>query len=314
MTWIDQNDWLETFVAVADHGSFSRASKVIHRSQSRVSAHIAALERALDATLFDRRHRPVQLTDAGESLLPHARDILASMDQAVSAIDSLSGIRRGRVVVGAHPSISAGFLPKVLTGLVSDHPQVQVELSEHTTVGLVEALSNGSLHLAIRSVSSTPPTDALVDELLWREPYIAVVPADHPLASQPAPLDPAVLLDQPLVLIGRPGRSVDPDTQAVLQRWGMAHLVPTWQTEQPQTLANLVKVGLGTGVINAFAMEVAETTGLALIQIGDYEDGRVVGLSHDHERYMSSASQAAREAILDAPRPASTYPPGKDHA
>lgn len=309
MSLIEQNDWLETFVAVADHGSFVRASAVIHRSQSRVSAHIAALERALGATLFDRRHRPVELTDAGECLLPFAREILATVDHAVSTIDSLSGVRRGRVVIGAHPSISAGFLPHVLSRLAAEHPQVHAELSERTTAGLVEALGNGSLHLAVRSVSSASITEALVDEVLWREPYIAVVPAEHPLARQPAPLPPAALADEPLILIGHPGRGVDADTQAVLQRWGATDLSPTWQTEQPQTLANLVKAGLGVGVINAFAMQILDTVGLALIQVGDLADGRLVGLSHDPERYMSSATQAVRQAILEAPRPAGTHPP-----
>lgn len=307
--WIDQNDWLKTFVAVADHGSFVRASAAIHRSQSRVSAHIAALEQALGATLFDRRHRPVQLTDAGEALLPFAREILATVEQAVTEVDSLSGVRRGRVALGAHPSISAGFLPHVLSGLVADYPQVQVELSEHTTVGLGESLGNGSLHLAVRSVSSAPPTESLTNEVLWREPYCAVVPAGHPLTTHTPPLTPQALVDKPLILIGRPGQGVDPDTQAVVQRWGLPGLHPSWQTEQPQTLANLVKVGLGVGVINAFAMEVVDASGLAVIQVGEIADGRVVGLSYDPDRYMSSASQAVRHAILSAPRPASTYPP-----
>lgn len=306
---IEQTDWLETFVAVAEHGSFSRAAAVVHRSQSRVSAHVAALERVLGTVLFDRRHRPIELTDAGESLLPHARAVLASLDEAVSAVDSLSGVQRGRVVVGAHPSISAGFLPWVLSELAAHQPQIRVELSEATTVGLAEGLGNGSIHLALRSVSAAPTVEGLAFDTLWREPYVAVVPKGHPLTARPGPLSPTALLDHPLILIARPGSSIDPDTFAVLRRWGVPDLSATWQTEQPQTLANLAKAGLGVGIINAFAMQISETSGLSVLQVGQVEDGRVVGLSWDPERYMSSATRAVRQAILDAPRPEGTYPP-----
>ncbi len=296
-------------MAVADHGSFSRAAAAVHRSQSRVSAHVATLERVLGTVLFDRRHRPIELTDAGEALLPHARKVLASLDAAVSAVDSLSGVQRGRVVVGAHPSISAGFLPWVLREVATRQPQIRVELSEATTVGLAEGLGNGSIHLALRSVSATPTTDDLTFDTLWREPYVAVVPEGHPLTVRPAPLPPTALLEHPLILIARPGSSVDPDTFAVLRRWGVPDVSATWQTEQPQTLANLTKAGLGVGVINAFAMQVSETTGLRIIEVGSNEDGRVDGLTYDPERYMSSATRAVRQAILDAPRPEGAYPP-----
>src|SRR6476469_4331633 len=69
-------DWLETFLAVVDQGGFTAASEHIHRSQSRVSAHIAGLERALGVQLIDRHRRPAALTDAGVVLSRHARAVL----------------------------------------------------------------------------------------------------------------------------------------------------------------------------------------------------------------------------------------------
>lgn len=307
MTRIEQNDWLETFVAVAEHGSFSEAALAIHRSQSRVSAHVAALEQALGVPLFDRRHRPVELTDAGEVFLPHARNALLSLEQGAAAIDSLTGVLRGRVVLGSHPSISAGFLPGVLKAFSAAHPQVRVELSEDTTTALAQDLAVGRLHLAIRSTSAGAAPPGLVSRPLWREPYVAVVPRSHPLARASLPLPPEALSRLPLIVIARPGCGLDPDTAAVLAAW---HLIPdvAWQTEQPQTLANLAKAGLGVGIINRFAMEVSDTTGLAVLQVGDVMEGREVGLWHDPGRYMSSATRALHRALLDAPRPGGTVP------
>src|SRR5260370_11415398 len=60
-----QTAWLRSFLAVADKGGFGAATLVLHLSQSRVSAHIAALEHALGVTLFDRQARPICTTEAG---------------------------------------------------------------------------------------------------------------------------------------------------------------------------------------------------------------------------------------------------------
>ncbi|GAA1766256.1 LysR family transcriptional regulator [Kocuria aegyptia] len=307
MTRVEQNDWLETFVAVAEHGSFSAAALAIHRSQSRVSAHVAALEQALGVPLFDRRHRPVELTDAGETFLPYARKALLSLDLGAAEIDALTGVHRGRVVLGSHPSISAGFLPRVLRNFSATHPQVRVELSEDTTTALAHDLAVGKLHLAIRSTTARPAPPGLVSQPLWREPYVAVVPTSHRLARAPLPLPPEALSRLPLIVIARPGAGLDPDTAGVLAAW---NLIPdvAWQTEQPQTLANLAKEGLGVGVINRFAMEVSDTTGLAVLQVGHVMEGREVGLWHDPDRYMSSATRALHGALLDAPRPGGTVP------
>lgn len=304
MPRIEQNDWLETFVAVADLGSFSAAAAVVHRSQSRVSAHVAALEAALGIPLVDRRHRPVELTDAGETFLPFARRTLAAQEMGAAAVDALAGVSRGRVVVGAHPSVAAGFLPEVLKGFSVAHPQVRVELSEGTTVGLTDGISTGRLHLAIRSTTGAS-APGLACRLLWREPYAVAVPEGHPLTRSALPLRPEQLASTPLVLIAQPGSGVDPDTRAALARWELAPAV-AWRTEQPQTLANLVKAGLGVGLVNRFAMDVCETTGLAVLQVGPIEEGRTVALWRDPARHMSSAARSLYRAILDAPPPPGT--------
>src|SRR3954453_6914494 len=85
-------DWLETFLAVVDRGGFTAASEQIHRSQSRVSAHIAALERQLGVRLLDRTRRPAGLTSAGEVFAPHAGEIVAGSGSGRAALGALRGI------------------------------------------------------------------------------------------------------------------------------------------------------------------------------------------------------------------------------
>ncbi|MEA2443482.1 MAG: hypothetical protein QOJ12_774, partial [Thermoleophilales bacterium] len=90
---------LATFVAVAEEGSFTRASDRLHIVQSAVSAGVRTLERELGAALFDRTTHQVELTDAGHALLPEARTTLAAARAAREAVDQVRGGLRGTVTL-----------------------------------------------------------------------------------------------------------------------------------------------------------------------------------------------------------------------
>jgi len=306
---IEHIDWLESFVAVVDCGGFSAAAAAVHRSQSRVSAHVGALEQALAATLFDRRHRPVQLTDAGVAYLPHAREVLASLDRGLAQIESVIGVTRGTVVLGSYPSASAAFLPGLVRDFHACYPQVRLVLTEQATVDLGQALSSGELHLALRALAPSCSTETLTYRPLWREPLVAVFPVGHALAREPAPLDVSALVQHPLIITGG-SRGDQGLVEADLALRG-ADPPPcvAWQTDQPQTLANFVRAGLGVGVTNALAMQVSDTAGLQVVEVGSLEQGRTAGVFWDPDRYMPVAARALLRKILTTDRPTGTFPP-----
>lgn len=304
---IEHVTWLETFVAVVDCGGFSAAAESVHRSQSRVSAYVAALEHALGVTLFDRRHRPVVLTDAGEAYLPHAREVLAALDRGVVEVESVTGITRGSIALGSYPSASAAFLPDLLASFSADHPQVQVHLVEQATVDLADSLNSGQLDLALRALAPVQNTAGLACRTLWREPLVAVFPHDHPLAELPEPLDVNALVGHPLVTIGQLGTDIEYETHNMFRSAVCAPRI-AWQTDQPQTLANFVRAGLGVGITNGLAMRVSDTTGLQIARVGDIEHGRTVGVFWDPGRYMARAARVLLDQMLCARIPAGTYP------
>lgn len=309
MARIEHIDWLETFVAVVDSGGFSAAADAVFRSQSRVSAHVAALESALDVTLFDRRHRPVALTDAGAVYLPHAREVLAALDRGLADIESVLGMARGAVVLGSYPSASAAFLPGLMCSFSKRYPQVRVHLTEQTTVGLAEALNSGDVHLALRALTPLQKTEGLAYRELWQEPLVAVFPIDHDLASAPKPLDIATLARHKLITIGgHMGQEVMYETHLAFEE-ADGHPEIAWQTDQPQTLANFVRAGLGVGVTNGLAMQVSDTTGLEVVQVGSLRQGRTVGVFWDPHRYMPRAAEALFDEIFAAVIPQGTHPP-----
>lgn len=307
MVRIEHIAWLETFVAVVDSGSFSAAAGTVHRSQSRVSAHVAALEQALGATLFDRRHRPIVLTDAGEAYLPHAREVLAALGRGAADIEAVIGVTRGTIVLGSYPSASAAFLPDLMTSFSARYPQVRVDLVEQATVDLAESLNSGELHLALRALAPQQNTQGLACRPLWREPLVAVFPADHSLAEVPEPIDLTVLTEHPLVTIGQSGSDAEFETLAAVRQAAHPPRI-AWQTDQPQTLANFVRAGLGVGFTNALAMRVSDTGGLVTARVGPLELGRTVGIFWDPHRYLARAACVLLEHVVHAPRPEGTFP------
>ncbi|MFD7944671.1 LysR family transcriptional regulator, partial [Streptomyces sp. NPDC059744] len=101
---------LTYFVAVAEARHFTRAAEEVHVSQPSLSQQIRALENELGAELFSRARGNITLTDAGEALLPLARRILADADTARHEVQELAQLRRGRVRLGATPSVCTGLL------------------------------------------------------------------------------------------------------------------------------------------------------------------------------------------------------------
>lgn len=312
MARIEHIDWVETFVAVADHGGFGAAAEAVHRSQSRVSAHVAALESALGVQLFDRRHRPVVLTDAGEAYLPHARKVLAGLDAGLAEIEAVLGVIRGHVVLGSYPSASAAFLPQVMRDFHDAYPEVRVDLTEQPPLELAESLDSGSLHLALRALAPLRHTDGLACRPLWREHLVAVFPQDHELAAMGERLDLPDLAAHPLITVGgHHGQDLQHETDAALELMATEDRSPrvAWQTDQPQTLANFVRAGLGVGLTNALAMQVSDTTGLVVREVGSLELGRTVGVFWDRHRYLPNAARMLLQHIRAAAAPRGTHPP-----
>ena len=103
---------LEVFLAVARAKSFRRAAEALHLSQPALSQHVAELERALGAKVFDRLGRSVLLTDAGQILEEHAHRVFATLTSAWEAVAELGGLQRGSLLVGASttPGIYGGLV------------------------------------------------------------------------------------------------------------------------------------------------------------------------------------------------------------
>lgn len=171
---------LRYFVAVARERHITRAARQLHVSQPALSKQIRALERHVDTALFRRLPHGVELTPAGEALLPHARAILAIADDA--GRDVAAAARR--LVVGMSTTVGRGLLPAVRSRLAARDPGLDPRLRQVPWDDASAGLEDGSCDVAIAWAPVGGPVRTLV---LAREPVMVAMAADDPRAAHPSP-------------------------------------------------------------------------------------------------------------------------------
>jgi DNA-binding transcriptional LysR family regulator len=236
---------LNHFVAVAEEGSFTRASRRLHIVQSAVSASIRSLERGVE--LFERTTQRVHLTQAGHVLLPEARLTLAAAASARDAVDAASGGLRGRLTVGAMQMLRVIDVPQLLADFHHDHPLVElyVRHAKGGSVELADRVRHGELDLAILAL---PERRAPGLELtaIASEAIELACHKDHPLAARDA-VDLADLAEE--TFIDFPvGWGIRDAVDAAFTSAGVRRAV-TMEVDDVDHLVRMVGVGLGVALL-----------------------------------------------------------------
>ncbi len=175
---------LQALLAVADEGTFSRAAARLGYTQSAVSQQIAALERMVGTPLFDRPGgpRPVELTEAGRTMVEHARGVLRRLGAAQAELAAIAAGDRGTVRVGTVQSVGTRVLPQVLARFHERRPGVDVVLREsHDVRELLAAVANGELDVTFSEVAPEAPFEY---RRMLDDPFVFVAPAGSPVAER----------------------------------------------------------------------------------------------------------------------------------
>jgi DNA-binding transcriptional LysR family regulator len=177
---------MEYIVAVDEEGSFTRAAARHHIAQSALSHQVARLEAELGIRIFDRTSRSVRLSDAGQVLLPHARQILLDIANARAALDELAGVMRGSLRIGMTQTAGRTLDLVALIGQFHRcYPDIELTTMTGPGAELIENVRGGRLHVALGALPAAEiPEDVTFDPLGAPEPLVAVVPADHRLAAR----------------------------------------------------------------------------------------------------------------------------------
>ncbi len=280
---------LAAFVAVAETGSFSRAGERIHLTQPAVSKRVAALEGELGARLFDRLGRRVVLTEAGRTLEPLARRVLADMREGRRAIDNLRGTVRGALPLVTSHHIGLRRMPDTLRRFHKTYPEVRLDLDFMGSERAREAVERGDFELGVITLPPEPPGNLQVQPL-WEDPLVIVAATDHPLAARewPAVADLAGFS----AILPAAGTYTREIIEATTGAAGLDVLIETHYLE---TIRTMVAAGLGWSALPRTMLG----DGVEEIRVAGVAMRRRLGVVHHARRTLSNASRAMIDMLRD---------------
>ena len=175
---------LSYVVAVAEERHFTRAAARLHLAQPSLSRQVRLLERELGVLLFNRGPGQglVTLTADGEALLPFIRRVLADVEATGAEARALTGMARGRLSIGATPSLITRVLAPALVEFHTSHPGIELLVVEAGSPQLVGQLASGEVDLALVVLPIADPLVATT--ALFDDPLVLAVAPDHPLAAR----------------------------------------------------------------------------------------------------------------------------------
>ncbi|TXK40861.1 LysR substrate-binding domain-containing protein [Nonomuraea sp. C10] len=251
-------------VAVAETANFTRAAEQCLVVQSALSHQIARLERELGAKLFDRTSRSVRLTPAGEAFLPAARQALDAAERARAEVAAAAGEIRGRLAIGAIPTVTAVDLPVALRRFHLRHREVRISLRSGASEEFVERVRQGTLDIAFLGLPLGVRPKGVRGRELARGDLVAVVAPGHPLADKEhVKLD--RLADERFVDFpaGSAGRIQSDEAFAAA---GVRREV-AFEVSTPDFMARLIRQGLGVGMLPAAF--VSQLPDLPVVRLSD---------------------------------------------
>jgi DNA-binding transcriptional LysR family regulator len=166
-------------VVVAEVLNFHHAANVLGTTQSSVSARIKGLEEALGILLFERRHRGVRLTEAGRHFVTEVSSGLAQLDHAVRTAGAMIDGTEGHLSIGLHSPIAVGFLADLRRQYRATYPMIEQSVLEGRSSEIIALVRDGRLDMVFVVGAVNAPD--CHSRLLWREPMVVALPADHSL-------------------------------------------------------------------------------------------------------------------------------------
>jgi DNA-binding transcriptional LysR family regulator len=276
---------LGTFLKAAEIGSFTAAGAALGMSQAAVSQRIAALEKELRVSLFDRRSGKIRLTEAGRRLSEYARTILDLHEQAREVLGGRRLPVSGDLSLAASSVPGECFLPALLSVFQREFPDVHVRATVSDSETAIEEVEKGRASLAL--VGERKNAAHLEFRLLGADYLTLVVPPGHRWAGRRVP--PSALLGEPLIL-REPGSGSRHAAVQALERAGVAigDLNVALELGSNEAIQDAVGHGLGVAFLSRHVVQKRLDAGdLATVAIEGIDLGRDFYLAYDRRRPLT---------------------------
>ncbi len=253
---------LEVFCAVIESGGVTAASAQLGLSQPAVSQQIAKLENHFGLTLFVREHGRMRATETALTLYEEASQAFDGMERVLNLARDIRSLDRGTLRIGAPHSASSTYLPRAVKTLVSERPNLRVNVQLGTYEHLVALVAAREVDIAI---AKAPITNAGVETIsINKSPLVAVMREEHPRARDRS-IGIAELAREPLVLIGR-GR---PWRDEIDARFRGAAVVPrvAVETQSVETACAFAAEGFGVAIVPQWLAAGLARPGVTLVPL-----------------------------------------------
>ncbi|WP_150667392.1 LysR family transcriptional regulator [Pandoraea anhela] len=285
---------IRAFIAVARHGSFTRAATQLHLSQPALTVQIRRLEETVGVRLFDRNSRNVALTPTGRELLPVLAKSLHDMEHVLIDARALGDGASGTVRMACLPTFAASELPELIQQMNVAVPRAGFYIRD-AVAGVVEALvRDEDVDIGLTGGEwKDPAFDVLY---AGADHLVAVLPPGHALARRKR-LALADLAAVPLVLTAQ-GTSVRAVVDGAFASGGCAPAIACEPTYMMTAVA-MVRAGLGVTILPASAREVRAEPQLRVRPIDHDAFSRPIALIKKRGRTLPPVTQTFVGMVLD---------------
>jgi DNA-binding transcriptional LysR family regulator len=285
-------DQLRIFIAVAEREHITKAAQAVHRTQSAVSAAIAALEDRHGVKLFDRLGRRIALTSAGRTFLDEARSLVAHSTAAEQALVDLAGLKVGALTLAASQTVGNYWLPQRLQLFARTYPGIAIKLKIGNTEEVVARTVAGEIDLGF--VEGAVRNPAIVARALGDDELLIVAP---PGTRAPRRPDAKWLTSMPWIA-RESGSGTREAFEAALQKLGVRVAARRVVLEMPsnESVRAAVEAGAGLAIMSRLVVDAAVRSG-ALMALSPNLAMRRFWVVRHRQRYLSLAAQALTKIV-----------------
>ncbi|MGM8366413.1 LysR family transcriptional regulator [Virgibacillus sp. W0181] len=287
---------LEYFLAVCKELHFTRAAEKLNISQPSLSQQIRVLENELGMLLFDRIGKKIRITEAGQLLLKHSRNIFFELEEIHNVMDDLKDLETGRVSIGGLFTAVTYLLPPVILRYHRQYPAIDLAVSGLRSDDIRNQLIRGELDLGILLMDDDDEIDKELECIpLYMEEFALAVPATHELANKDA-ASLSVLKDTHNIMF-----PTNYFTRQILDRHCQTlgfDLHSFLEMTTMESLMDMVADGAGVTVLPKSYLEFKQMKEISIISISDSLPIGSLGIFYLKDKYMNRATRAFVDEIL----------------
>ncbi|HUH87435.1 MAG TPA: LysR family transcriptional regulator [Pusillimonas sp.] len=283
---------LRAFVAVAEHGQYTRAAAHIHITQAALSMLIRDLEHEVGVKVFNRHTRMVELTDAGRELLGMARRVLGDIQTTVEQAGDYAAYRRGRVTVASGTVLSAILITPFMRQFYDRYPGIKLQLRDVAEQDIYQSILNDDVDMGVGTKLDSH--DEIQETPLFADHYVAVLHKDNPLGKRKT-VPWAQLCKEPFIALSRSS----PLRQDIDRHLALLKLRPNKIHEASfhTTVLAMVRNRLGSSILPTNSQYVPGASGLVFRPMGTPVLRRQTCVFQLSRRALSPAAQLFREEL-----------------